>query len=273
MKLSLFAAAILLGLYSLFLTYGPRPSKLSMQSQWQDNNQIVEAYFRKEMRAPVIFVGSSLSRRLQFDNQTCVYNMALGGDSSLTGLTAILRSTHLPQKVFIEINVPDRPANVDLVATADSFYKKLAPIFYTENMPVNLLHSFLAKPPKQDLNEQINESIRLEGVALQLKDYGNRIPEDQLKAEMALFSQAIIALEKRGIDVVLYELPISRELRETPKEQQIQAAFFQQFPNNKLITAQDIGIDVASTDGLHMSEDEARKASIWLQQRYASACP
>ncbi|EJL87942.1 hypothetical protein PMI16_02829 [Herbaspirillum sp. CF444] len=273
MKPSICVTAILLGLYSLFLAYGPRPSTLSMQSQWQDNNQIVEAYFRKEMHAPVVFVGSSLSRRLRFDDPACAYNMALGGDSSLTGLAAILRSSHLPKKVFIEINVPDRPANTGLVETADSFYKKLAPIFYTENMPVNLLYSFLAAPHKKDLNQQISEPLRLEGVALQLKDYGNLIPEDDLRAEIAFFSTAINALEKRGIEVVLYELPISRELRETPKERQIKTAFSEQFPRNKLITARDMGIDVASTDGLHMSENEAREVSTWLRQSYASACP
>lgn len=272
MKLSLAVAAILLSAYSLFLTYGPRPHELVMQSQWQDNNQITEAYFRKEMHAPVVFVGSSLSRRLKFDDSSCMYNLALGGDSSLTGLLAILQSDHRPKKVFIEINEPNRNANAALVEASNSFYKKLAPIFYTENMPANLFYSFLVSSRKKSANEHINETARTEGVALQSKDYHRTIPQTRMDEQIDLFANAIQQLEKRGIEVTLYELPISRELRNSPKEQQILSVFSREFPNNKLISANEIAVDVLSTDGIHMTADEAKKVSERLHREYASVC-
>jgi len=103
MKNSFVVAIILFISYGIFLEFGPKPTQARTQSQWQNNQLFVEKFFRAKKTPEVIFVGSSLVLRLGGD-YPCAYNLALAGDSVLTGLSILAKSGRVPRKVFVEIN-------------------------------------------------------------------------------------------------------------------------------------------------------------------------
>jgi hypothetical protein len=274
MKLSIVITAALTVLYAMFLSYGPKPLKMVTQSQWQDNQQIMEGYFRSEMNAPVIFVGSSLTRRLVFPDGACAYNLALGGDSALTGLDAVLRSSYLPRVVFVEINVPERRGSSDIVKKSDNFLKRLSPVFYTENMPVNLFYSFLRQRNGASSEEVVSEEVFNNNLKLQIQDYDQDIEQGLLASQMSLFDAKIKAVEKRGIKVVFYELPVAPALEQMPKAIQTRMRFLKEFPDNQLIpyTALAVDMTIHSVDGIHLKEKEATAVAEKLAAYYLATC-
>lgn len=144
MKIIFLTTFILLVFLSVFVNYGPIPLQVKTQSMWQGNSYILEQYFLRSRYSSVVIVGSSLSVMLDFkNNDGCIYNLSLAGDSALTGLRTITLATSKPKKVFVEINVPDRAINDKLIKKSHEGLVGFAPIFYTKNIPMNLFLSLI----------------------------------------------------------------------------------------------------------------------------------
>jgi len=211
----------------------------------------------------VVFVGSSLTNRLDFnENSGCVYNLSLGGDSSLTGLGAIANSAEIPRLVFIEINVPERSVNQDLINNGKRVEMRISAIFYVENMPMNLALGLLHRPSKEKsakTEPEINESILQNALALQLRNYQIPISSDILNNNLVEFTHMVRGIEEKGGKVILYEMPIHPDLENTPRAVQIRNAFKKTFPNHKLLDFHELagGGAIRTMDGMHLSSSEA----------------
>ncbi len=279
MRNSLLIAAVLFLAYSLFLAYGPKPAQAKMQSQWQENRYALEKYLRDiktgATKHQVVYVGSSLTTRLDFaDESGCVYNLSFNGDSALTGLSAIANSAAKPRLVFIEINVPERGINRELIAKASGFLPQLSTVFHIENMPVNLVISFLHSVKKDKSHEAANESVRLNAIAVQAKGRQGTLPPDILNNNMAEFSRLVKEIEASGTKVVFFEMPIYRDLEYTPRAVQIRNAFQSNFPGNQLISFAELarGRSIQTVDGLHLSDDDVKVVTSNMRVHFKDIC-
>lgn len=275
MKNSIAVAIILFVVYGVFLEFGPKPAQIKTQSQWQNNQLFIEKFFRAAKTPEVVFVGSSLAERLDFNGgNSCVYNLALGGDSVLTGLSVIAMSGRKPGTVFVEINVPERGINKDLIEKTSGVLQGLSSMFYVENMPVNLVYSFLSPAKKNSSGSEANEAVLRNALSLQRQGYRKTLTSATLEKSLAEFRSLTGTLESKGIKVVFFEMPVHPDLENTPRALQIRAAFRQAFPGNKFIGAEVLseGLTIKTMDGVHLLPDEAKKVVLILQGYYKDAC-
>lgn len=267
MKTSLTVAIALCFLYTMLLESGlvPVRAHMKLQSQWQSNQYVVEKYVRDSYAdvggREVVFVGSSLTQRLSFSERaSCVYNLSLSGDSALTGLGVIANATRKPKVVFVEINEPERSRNDVLIKKTSDQLSQVSPIFYVENKPVNLIIRLLPRTEKVEPSQEMNDTVRLSALALQMSVYKTQIPLDLLNKQMTEFRRIVDDLESKGIKVIFFEMPIHPDLEESPRAVQIRNAFKHQFYKNQLIGFRDLakGRVIKTVDGVHLAVDEAK---------------
>lgn len=273
MRNSLLIAVVIFIAYGIFLEQGPKPLKVITQSQWQDNQYAVEKYLRdsndRGNQYNVVIVGSSLARRLDFDKESKhIYNLSLSGDSSLTGLSVIANSYASPRLVLIEINVPQRGINQDLVVAVTGVLQKLSAMFYIENKPINLAYSFrfqyksaaLPKESSELVYQEPNESLLNNGIAFHSKTNQELLSSDLLNQKITEFSDLIKIIETKGTRIIFFEMPVAPDLENTPRAVQIRNAFKTSFPKYKLLNYQDLAAanTIKTTDGVHLTSDAAK---------------
>lgn len=274
MRIPLVVAALLLGLYSVFVSYGPRPHEVRFQSGDQLNRHVIETFMRDPGRPGVVLVGSSMTERLgETIGAGCAYNLALGGESALTGLAVLVKAGAAPKQVFIETNVPERRINARLVDEGTRALPRWIPALATRNMPVNLLFSALArfKPPAP---RGADATILRQALEVQHDVYAHPIATSELTANLVTLKEQVQFLESAGIRVVFYELPIHPSLEGTPRALQIRTAFVTAFPGHRLITAGQLAqpATISTIDGVHLTLDEAASVGRRLQEWYGDAC-
>jgi hypothetical protein len=261
--------------YGIFIEFGPKPAQTKTQSMWQNNQLQIEEFFRAEKTPEVGIIGSSLAERLDFKgDSSCIYNMALGGESALTGLSALARSARIPRKVFIEINVPERGINKDLIDRATGVLPKLSSIFYIENMPINLLYSFLLQTKKNNFASEVNEAVRQNGLSLQRQSYSQTLTSETLAENLAEFRAIVSALESKGAKIIFFEMPVHPDLENTPRAVQIRTDFKHAFPINQFIGFDELsnGLTIKTGDGLHLLPDEAKNVVLIFKGYFKGAC-
>jgi hypothetical protein len=282
MRNSLIIAAVIFLAYSLFLAYGPKPVKAKMQSQWQDNRYAIETYLRDSKAAvtqhQVVLVGSSLTKRLSFDEDSrCVFNLAFNGDSALTGLSVIANSYKPPRAVFVEINVPSLGSNQELIAQSSGLLPQLSTVFHIENMPMNLAISYLYSSRNRDSERdviEVTEPVRHNAIAHQVLGYENTLPSDILDKNMSEFNRLVKVIESKGTRVIFFEMPIFQDLEYSPRAVQTRKAFNGAFPFYEFLTYQDLGKGgiIKTSDGLHLLRDEAKNVSSNMRRYLNDFC-
>ncbi|NDH53019.1 MAG: hypothetical protein EBY24_13705 [Betaproteobacteria bacterium] len=280
MKLTLATAVALLIAFAAYLAFGPRPANVKIQSQWQANRYVLEKYLRSNQssgnRGPqVVLVGSSLAERLGFDDlDGCVYNMALSGESMLTGLEAIVKSGHQPKQVYVEINVLGRKANGPLVEKAGGFLPRVSALFHTENMPINLVFSAFASGRKGPSVDSIEPGIFQAALQSKRGIYAQPLPEATLQISLSELKNAIAILEKRGTQIGFFEMPVNPELENSVQATQIRTAFRKAFPEAPIIGVDELGKGQAihTIDGIHLDPKEAAGVSSNLRTAIGLKC-
>ncbi len=280
MRITFAVTLCLLIAFSVFLKFTPKPAKPTLQSQWANNQYLVEKYLRTQSINPVdtLIIGSSLTDRLDFSEKAnCVYRLSLSGDSSLTALAVAMKSGKTPKNIWVEINYPERDVNLELIRDATG-YSKAIPAFQIENRPLSLalgyLHQAAARfnPPHiiGDAEQQeaktdtqptsnINETVRQNAIALQTGIYKGQLQSNILLERMDKYMHFIKELESKGAIVGFFELPIYPNLRELPRAVQVREAFKKYFPQHQLISFADLsnGLTIKTSDGVHLQENEA----------------
>ena len=274
MKISLFVAAGLLLLHATFVAFGPKPREPRFQNQEQQNRYIIERYLADSASAKILYVGSSMTARIPPTGRpSCAYNLALHGESSLTGLSVAALAGSRPKLAFVEINVPERKPNAKLIAKGDSALARSLGVLAVQNMPVNLLFSYLFQfkgggAPAFDARMLAN------GLPIEQDTYAHEIAPELLAENMQILRGQVDALEASGTQVIFFELPIHPVLEETPRARQIRAAFAATFPKERLIRSTELarGIAIRTIDGVHLSTEEADAVARALQSYHADAC-
>jgi hypothetical protein len=274
MRLSLLVAAALLIVFAGFVALGPKPHELRFQTQEQENRHVIERFRAGGAALPVVYVGSSMAARLAGDVDTrCVYDLALAGESALTGLHVLVDASVAPRAVFIEINVPERPANTRLIARSDGWLVAHSQLFATENKPVNLLLSYLAQLRKAPLRG-VDARLQAIGLDVQRVSYAQIVAPQLLQRSLKEMEADVRMLQKRGTQVALFELPVHPSLEDMPRARQIRAAFRATFPDLGFVSADELarGRPIRTVDGVHLALDESPDVAASLASHHAAAC-
>ena len=249
----------------------------------RDGSLITLNRYAKEPIPDVVLVGSSLTFRLkeEYFATTNLRNLALAGGSPVTGLEIVANQPRLPRIVLVETNVLSRATDEVLV---DKYSKKrnAEPLFFRPMRAVvasyeNWLHApatqaqassaharLLKQPPSNfDNHVYVDRAVQ---------QSNTEDPTVATQINVQKIERLIFALEQRGARVLLFQLPLSKELEDARFAKITRGIVHAQFPDSgRWLTIDASHSELRWADGVHLDE---RSALIVVQSidRAISCC-
>lgn len=217
-------------------------------SQWDKNKMNAETVIYGSDRYDVVVVGSSIAARL-VELPENWFNLAMPGNSCITGVEVLAHSNLQPCTIVVETNNIKLGNNKDF---QDDFLvsqlKARLPAFRAENKPSHLGLRLIAKvlgmragdarrvtteigdaPDQRTVPDELFNTM----LSRQLKVCEETLDASDLANRMARLTAAIEKLESRGFHFVLVEVPECSETYATPLRTQIREAIKKAFPDTK----------------------------------------
>ncbi len=214
-------------------------------------------------------MGSSLTFRLkeEYFATRKLRNLAIAGGSPVTGLEIVANQARLPRIVLVETNVLSRPTDEALVQKysgpakaepvfirpvrmAVAYYENWnhAPATFAQNSAAHA--QLLAQPPSGFDNHVYVDRAIQQGNA--------EDPTASTQVNAQRIEQLIAALEKRGVRVLLFELPLSVEVGATRFATITREIVHARFPDPGRWLKTDVArSELRWADGNHLDERSA----------------
>ena len=221
--------------------------------------------YQSEDTPDIVLLGSSLTYRLLEDyfRPLRVRNLAIPGDSALTGLEIIASYPRVPQLVLIEANILNRIVNTKLVErfsaqrSREPFIRpvRTAVAYMVAQRPptptnLTVLDNLLNSPPVDHDNAAVIDWAA---------EIFSKSDQDQtIQANARLLAQQVSALTKRGSHVYLYELPAPEKIATSHFATVTRTAAHEAVPNPDLWLQLSYPFDqLRFTDHTHLDERSA----------------
>lgn len=273
---TLAAAALLALLYALAIQLA-RPDILSAPTVGLYNRVFLERYVYGE-QSPIVMVGSSLTARLPAaDLGPGIVNLALNGQSAMTGLAVVAKSPQTPQRVLIEINQIGLGSDAQVLAqTFDE------PLFTLRRhvlalrksyQPVTVFYGLLRGRQAQDNGAErpMTPAQHAELVKASAQALSTAMPKHRLDDQITEMRGYLETLRARGITPVFYEMPIDGPLRALPLPTQVRQAMQAAFPAPAYCWITPNMQEPRTVDGLHLALADAALAARRLRESAACA--
>lgn len=189
----------------------------------RDGSLITFNRYATEPVPDVVLVGSSLTFRLkeEYFATTKLRNLALAGGSPVTGLEIVANQKRLPKIILVETNVLSRATDEVLVGrysskgNAESLFFRpvrtaVAAYENWRHAPVTqaqaaAAHARLLQQPPSDFDNHfyVDRAVR---------EANTEDPTNVTQINVQRLQQLIPALEQRGARVLLFQLPLAKEL-------------------------------------------------------------
>ena len=235
----------------------------------RDGTLITLNRYAREPIPDVVLVGSSLAFRLkeEYFATPKLRNLALAGGSPVTGLEIVANQPRLPRIVLVEANVLSRATDTALVErysrsgnaeplffrpirTAVAAYENWlhAPLSHTQ---VSFALSRLLKQPPSDFDSHIYANRALQ-------QFNAEDPTVAVQMSAKRIEQLIPAIEGRGGQVLLFELPYSEQLEGSRSATITREIIHAQFPDpDRWLRLDYAKGELRWADGVHLDERSA----------------
>lgn len=226
-------------------------------NQLQTNILRVQRFAFDIEECPYVIVGSSESARIPAEIVSeNLYNLALSGESALTGLEIINNKTTKPEIVFVELNKSILKGADELLLEKTSDWNAL--IFNRECYRMDYLFRCLYQPFYNMIKSK--QVITLENTDENLfniyyNDYQTLLDETSLEMAIQDVQTQIDKLEMEGTRIVLLEVPLDMRLYDTPQYLQVRTALEEAFPDTNYEWFRVSWQEYTTTDGIHMGNN------------------
>jgi hypothetical protein len=277
-------AAVAVTIIAIYQLVAPRlvPGGGRGHDQWQENLIKAQRVAYGEVQPAAIVVGSSKLARVTFDGD--VYNLALNGGGSLTGLDVILRAGVRPRIVVIEIGdsivrEPDEAFLGALFGTVNHALRRRIPILRDEYQP-GVLVNYVAQTWASRHSGLQDDAVRPEllGQLLDAQRAAHARPADAAVMARVIgeLRAAITALRAADIAVVLVEPPEHPDLWTSPMSTGIRELLRAAFTDVAWFPDPDLA-GYQTTDGVHLDRASAERfgtaITTWLASYVARLSP
>lgn len=269
---SLLIALLLAAAYALFLVL--------VKVDWDTTQHLANGNRIKAERfvygpadsSRTVIVGSSLAYRIELDSfPTGTTNLGFGGLSIYDGLDLVLHAGKRPERVLIETNVLFREADhvfTDAVfAPALYGMRQHMPLMREQYQPSGVLYGWLRKRFTPAVAEAVDTTtVPVQAMIDEHTHNYAQLPADSVQQRFLHTLQAdVAALEKQGIEVIFFEVPIHDDLMGSKLSERSRAVIAEKFPQHRFIRTQP-GEHWRTTDGLHLDKLDALRYSGQLRR-------
>jgi hypothetical protein len=276
-KKTLLLFVLLFTLYTLLVLKFPKMG--ITQNQNQENAVKAEKYlYENSEHATVAVVGTSLSARLVMDSLSDFTSLAFSGMSLSEGLSIIIRKPQLPKIVFLETNFywyNASPEFQNTVLNPVNFYlKEYIPSFRSDRQPLALatheLIRFLKglRQSEESALEDDPQIFQADVFENTLEDYKTIPDSNAVAARAEELKQQIEWLEKEGVKIIFFEMPIHSQLIHTVKYQYLKGKLRSFFPESKYSYVPCQPWEVTTTDGIHLTYRESLQFTLYIRDYY-----
>ena len=275
---SIVTTFVLCTLYSV-VAYMNLSTSLRPLNQRQGNLVKCQEYaFNDAEKAAYVITGSSMAYRINQDFLPAdYYTLALGGHSSFLGLEMVSRSASPPKAVFVEINTIFRSTNtsfVDEIYQRPSFDMKKHIVITRDKFQfvpflVNKTNELIGKSDGTDNNTKIDDATLEKRLVLAREMYSKPPDVKILERNFKRLKELVNKLERKGICVVFFEMPMHQELCEAPLSVALRNKIKENFSPTKYqyIFAENCE-DYFTTDGVHLVASSAKKMGEFLIDQF-----
>jgi hypothetical protein len=275
-KKAVLTALALLIIHAIFIW---QTSISGGQYSWQNNAMKAQQYIYDDKTPPNVIIGSSLANRLNMDNLANMYNLSFAGLGIFDGLAILRTKRALPKNVFVEMNIPQREENKKFTSYINSPIlsplKRYIPSLRDGHQPVSVFETTLINSLKKNQSDPKANESHGEGVhddvfdkllAIEVINYSEIPDKDLFKERFDELQRDVSALEKRGVNVIFFEMPVNAKICNLPRPRTIRSYFHKYFPATtySYIPMPDCG-DYKTTDGAHLTDEEAVRYTNYLK--------
>lgn len=230
-----------------------------------------------------VLVGSSLSAVLPARALRPLYNLALSGGSALTGLQLAAYAARPPERVFIEANVLERPADRALLDELTQpvllRLKARCAACRTRNQPLTVALATLSRwrlhPLSDEDQERVDmaarQTLRPQAFAIQLEGARQPVDPGALDSRMAELGALVERLERLGTRITFVEMPVHPAIAAQVHQRAVVDAVRRRFPAGRYGWMEFRDRDYGTTDGVHLTYRAGRSVAQALAA--ASALP
>jgi hypothetical protein len=259
------------------------------QHQWQDNIINAEKFIFDEYKQQNIIIGSSLSSRIKTKSLPNFYNLSFSGQSIYDGLNILNNTKKLPKKIFIETNVLYKDENLDFKSMISSSFmnsiKQNIPLFRNDKQPIALINKKLINPLVNKSFEKIIYNVLDKGylkeiqistnktitsfdklLKVQINIYNRKVDSIKMDNKFNLLSQQLNLLEDRGVQIIFFEIPVNPNLVNLPLAKYLREKVIKQFPNSYFIKLPPDIIKYETSDGIHLTDEEATNFTTYFSK-------
>ena len=281
------AAAAIFAAYNGLLAVA-RPQATPSIDNGTRNRVVAERYFDGG-DVPAVIVGSSVAFRLSPDFLQgdvlgpSLYDLAIAGGSSASGIDIILHKARLPRMVFVEMNFGHRPADHGLLQEVTDeprrTLRQFLPALRLENRPVDLLITLAWAGLRARItgNPDVEPTIpdfanRLAVTLSQNADVSGAL-RTEVQSGFDALKALVDALRARQIRVLLVPFPMHPEVAASPAQQYFHEQAQVHLPRDRYewFTVPDAA-SYRTDDGLHLTRASGRRFAAMLR-RYVEETP
>jgi hypothetical protein len=262
---------ILLATHAVLVNIKPNPKS---QYPFQENAVKAQSFIYEEDKENII-IGSSLSNRMIMNELPGIYNLSFTGLGIFDGLQIISYHEIVPKNIFIEINIIQREENANFLSHINSPVlapvKRHFPSLREGYQPIGMFAENLMEEVKGAKKNSIDtpNDETFNRILNQEKGHYSEIPDEQfLTNQFIKLKKEIDKLEQKGSSIIFFEMPVNEQLCDLPRPRVIRKFFNEYFPPSKYkyIEMPDCR-DYTTTDGVHLSEDEALRYTTYFKSK------
>lgn len=254
------------------------------QHQWQENIINAEKFMFDTDSVDKVLLGSSLTTRFVMDSLPGFYNLALRGQSVYDGLKVVESKRIPPKQVFIEVNYTYRGENTTFNRIIGSSFlnvlkANLLP-FRSDKQPVAVAGDYLLIMGKsiKEVAEDDEDTSMAESemdpelfnklLNIQKDEYSEALDEDEFQRQLKVLESHIEDLQSKGVEVILYEMPINKALAHITRAEQTRELIAKIFPDIAFIDVPDDADSYITSDGIHLRVgNEAARYTHYFKNR------
>ncbi|MBP0018662.1 MAG: hypothetical protein J7647_14095 [Cyanobacteria bacterium SBLK] len=279
------ACFLLLGLYQI-LIFGGVISPSNGINQWQNNAIKGQRYwYDRTDNTQLVMVGSSLIANIPAKSiGKNVVNLGMAGGCTQTGLEIVAHSKQTPNIVLAEINdTLERQRDRDLLASLNhpllSPLRRYFSMFREEYKPISVFVSLLRGDTQEEDIEgtnieieedlDISSELREQEIERLVGENNISLPHNLkslLKQEASQIEKQVNALEKKGIRVILVDIPRETKVAKTPRQQEVKSLMKSLFPPSRYDWFEPPVEQWKTSDGLHLIPKEVNRYALLLRQ-------